>query len=310
MTIITAGVINGFLNALSDIYETLDVAKSKPIKSYVQVLKIVLYAVTGVLAISSLLGESPLVLLGGIGALSAVLLLIFKDSILGLVASIQLSTNDMVRNGDWIEVPAYGADGDVIDIALTTIRVQNFDKTISTVPSYALISGSFRNWRGMSDSGGRRIKRSIYLTTDSVKFLEPADVKRFEGMALIGDHVRSKSEELSDYNIESGADLKEMVNGRRLTNLGTFRAYVLAYLKDHPDIHHGMTLLVRQLSPGDTGVGIELYCFTTDTDWVKYEDVQADIFDHLLAAVPEFGLRVFQQPTGGDFRAALTPGKS
>ena len=304
MAVVTAWVLDSFVTALNDIYDTLEIAKQRPIKSYVQVVKIIIYTFTAIFLISSVIGRSPVVLLSGLGALSAVLLLVFKDSILGLVASIQLSANDMVRKGDWIEVSKYGADGDVIDISLTTIRVQNFDKTITTVPSYALISDSFRNWRGMQESGGRRIKRAIYVDIGAVRFLEPRDIEALSRIGLIRGYLEAKRAELSRENGAQQADLAELCNGRRLTNLGTFRAYAEAYLRAHPKIEQqGKTLMVRQLAPSDKGVGIELYCFVADTNWVRYEAAQADIFDHLLAVLPRFFLHAFQQPSGRDLRA-------
>ncbi len=304
MTVVTAAVVDSALNALNDIYETRTGARQRPIKSYIQVIKIIAYLITAVVVISTVLNRSPVVLLSGIGALSAVLMLVFKDSILGLVASIQLSTHDMVRPGDWIEVSKYGADGDVIDMSLTTVKVQNFDKTISTIPSYALISDSFKNWRGMTQAGGRRIKRAIFLDMQSVHFCSEEELDRYEGISLLREYVQSKRREVREHNEKAKLDVSEVVNGRRLTNLGTFRAYVVAFLRQHPQIHkNGMTLMVRQLAPGERGVGIELYCFTTTTVWTEYETIQADIFDHLLAITPHFGLRVFQQPGGGDVRA-------
>lgn len=302
MGVVTLMVIDGALSAIVDIYQRYDVSQTRPIKSYIQVVKIVAYVVGAILLISTIIGKSPVVLLSGLGALSAVLLLVFKDSILGLVASVQLGGYDMIRKGDWIEVPKFGADGDVIDISLTTVKVQNFDKTISTIPTYALISDSFRNWRGMSESGGRRIKRSVYLDMNSVHFLTDERLDELKGIELISDYIAARRDEVDQYNEENKVDTSEQINGRRLTNLGTFRAYVKAYLQSHPDIHQDMTLLVRQLAPGNDGVGIELYCFTNVTAWDRYESIQADIFDHLLSAVPKFGLSVFQNPAGADFR--------
>jgi miniconductance mechanosensitive channel len=302
MGVITLLAIDGVLNAMVDVYESVESSRFTPVKSYVQVVKIVTYVVGAILLVSAIIDRSPVVLLSGLGALSAVLLLVFKDSILGLVASVQLSAQDMVRKGDWIEVTKYGADGDVIDITLTTIKVQNWDKTISTIPAYSLISESFRNWRGMQEAGGRRIKRALSLDMNTVRFCTSQDLDRFARIALIRDYVEARRAEVEQHNVQHAIDATEIVNGRRMTNFGTFRAYVLAYLRAHPKIHQHLTLLVRQLSPGEGGIAIELYCFTNDTAWANYESIQADIFDHLLAVVPEFGLRVFQSPSGADFR--------
>lgn len=300
MYIVGLAAINAFLSALVDIYRTYDIAKERPIKGYIQVMQIFLYVIVGVLVIANLLDRSPWGLLSGIGAMTAVLLLVFRDSILGLVASIQLSTNDMVRIGDWIEVPKYGADGDVIDVSLHTIKVQNWDKTITTIPAYGLISDSFKNWRGMNESGGRRIKRSVTLDMTSIRFCDDEMLARFNRMQLLQRYIEGKREELARHNKEFGADERSLVNGRHLTNIGTFRAYIIAYLRSHPKIHQQMTFLVRQMPPGPDGLPIEIYVFSNDQDWVRYEGIQADIFDHILAVAPEFDLRVFQHPTGWD----------
>jgi miniconductance mechanosensitive channel len=233
--------------------------------------------------------------------MTAVLLLIFRDTILSLVASVQIASNDLIRVGDWIEMPDLGADGDVIEVALHTVKVQNWDKTITTIPTHRLISDSFKNWRGMSQSGGRRIKRSVMIDLQSIRFLRDDEIARFEKWALLGDYIRKKREELAEANAAAGGDDAVPENLRRLTNLGTFRAWIWAVLRHHPEIHHtGHTLLVRQLAPTPQGVPIEVYCFTTDTAWVAYEDIQADLFDRILAIVPAFGLRVFQEPSGAD----------
>ncbi len=245
--------------------------------------------------------------MSGVGAMTAVLLLVFKDTILSLVASVQLTSLDMVRVGDWIEMPQYNADGDVVDVALHTVRVQNWDKTVTTIPTHKLISDSFRNWRAMSESGGRRIKRALHLDVSSIRFLTPAEVERFKGFALLADYIEGKEKELADYNAGLPGKTDAQVNLRRLTNVGTFRAYVFNYLKHHPKVHQHMTLLVRQLQPGPTGLPIEVYAFSNDTAWAVYEGVQADIFDHLLAIVPEFGLSVFQQPSGRDLQNLTLP---
>ena len=294
------------LGAGNAIYDNRPVAKDRPIKGFVQVAQIAVYILGAVFIISALMARSPVVLLTGFGAMTAILLLVFRDTILSLVASVQLTTLDMVRVGDWIEMPQYNADGDVVDIALHTIRVQNWDKTITTIPTHKLISESFRNWRGMQDSGGRRIKRCIHIDAGSVRFLTDEEAERFTRFTLLRGYIGRKRGELADYNAAlraPGEPGTANVNLRRLTNLGTFRAYLWNYLQNHPRIHRGMTLLVRQLQPGEKGIPIEIYCFTSTTDWAEYEGIQADIFDHVLAQCGEFGLSVFQSPSGTDVAA-------
>ncbi len=291
------------LAAANEIYESRPIARERPLKGIVQVLQIVVYVIGAVLIISSLIDRSPVILLGGFGAMTAVLLLVFKDTILGLVASLQLTANDMVRVGDWIEMPAYGADGDVIEVALHTVKIQNFDKTITTIPSYKLIAESFRNWRGMSESGWRRIKRAIHVDQTSIRFLTDEEIERLGQFALLREHFEAKRRELEAAAAGLGDDARYAVNRRRLTNIGVFRAYVRNYLKTHPDLHREMTTLVRQLQPGPEGLPIEIYCFTRTTEWLAYEDVQSDVFDHILAILPEFGLRIFQKPSGADLEA-------
>ena len=295
-------VINAFLNAVVDIYRTFEISKQRPIKGYVQIAQIIIFVSLGIIVISTLMNRSPWLLLSGLGAMTAVILLIFKDSILGLVASVQLSGNDMVRLGDWIEMPQYGADGDVIDITLTTVKVQNWDKTITTIPAYSLISDSFKNWRGMSESGGRRIKRAVYIDMNSIKFCTPDMLARFEKYQLLTDYIRTRKDEIAKYNKEHNIDTSELINGRNMTNVGTFRAYIIAYLRNHPKIHQNMTFLIRHLPPSEKGLPIEIYVFSNDQEWANYEAIQADIFDHILSVVPMFDLRVFQNPTGNDFR--------
>jgi len=294
-------VIGGVLTTLNDMYVTLDISRGRPIKGYIQVVKLFVYCVGSIIIISSLVGRSPLTLLGGFGAMTAVLLLIFRDTILSFIASLQITSNDLVRMGDWIEVPKFGADGDVMDIALHTVKIQNWDKTITVIPTHKLIDETFKNWRGMAQSGGRRIKRSILMDIESIKICDDALVERLEKIHLITDYVQDKLQELEEYNVEQQVDISSPVNGRRMTNIGTFRAYVVAYLRHHKKIHQQMTFLVRQLPPGPNGLPLEIYVFTNDTAWANYEAIQADIFDHILAVVPEFDLRVFQNPTGRDF---------
>jgi len=298
-------VISSFLDAVHDFYTTFEISKARPIRGYIQVAKIFIFIIGGIMLISILIGESPLILLSGIGALSAVIMLIFKDSILGLVAGVQLTSNDMVRVGDWIEMPKYGADGDIIDISLNTVKVQNWDKTITTIPTYALISDSFKNWRGMQNSGGRRIKRSVFVDTSSITICSPEMIEKFKKIHFLEDYIVSKENEIEQYNIEHDIDRSIKVNGRALTNIGVFRAYMQSYLENHPRIHKEMTCMVRQLQPVETGLPMEIYAFTNDIRWAVYEGVQADIFDHILAVAPEFGLRIFQNPTGYDMRSML-----
>jgi miniconductance mechanosensitive channel len=292
---------DGLLTALNDIYSTRPDAKSRPIKGYLQIVKIILYIAAGILVVSTLIGQNPLAILTGFGAMTAVLVLVFKDTILSLVASIQITQYDMVAVGDWVEMPKYGADGDVIDIALHTITIQNWDKTISTIPTHKFIEDSFRNWRGMSKSGGRRIKRSLYLDVNTVRFLteeEIADLGRWE---LLRDYMQEKLEEVGMFNALKAEGNPDLIpNTRGLTNVGTLRAYIVAYLRQHPKIHQDMTLIVRQLQPGPEGLPMEIYAFSNDTDWANYETLQADIFDHIFATIPEFGLSAFQKPSGRD----------
>ncbi|NOY54245.1 MAG: mechanosensitive ion channel [Deltaproteobacteria bacterium] len=294
---------NATLNAGLEIYQQFPVSQRFPLKGFVQALKIILFLAGSILLLSILTGKSPLVFFSGLGAMTAVLMLVFKDAILGFVAGIQLTANNMVRKGDWIEMPQFGADGDVLDVSLTTVKVQNWDKTITSIPAYALISQSFKNWRGMEESGGRRIKRAIHIDMNSIRFCDEGMLDRFSHIQYLRDYLDEKRKALSDYNRRLGVDPSVLVNGRRLTNIGTFRAYVREYLKHHPKIHQGMTFLVRQLNPGPTGLPLEIYVFSNDQVWANYEEIQSDIFDHLLAALPEFDLNVFQNPTGADLRA-------
>ncbi len=296
-------VINSVLNAINDIYQTFEISKVKPVKGYIQVVKIIVVTLGVILVIANLMGKSPLLLLSGIGALSAVLMLVFKDSLLGLVAGIQLTSNDMVRVGDWIEMPKYGADGDVIDISLNTVKVQNFDKTITTIPSYALISDSFINWRGMQTSGGRRMKRSLFVDTTSISFCTEEMINKFKNIHYLSDYIINREREIAEYNTRNKINQTNPVNGRALTNIGVFRAYISNYLQNHPGINQEMTLMVRQLAPSENGLPIEIYAFTNDVKWAVYETVQADIFDHLFAVAPEFGIQLFQNPSGSDLKS-------
>jgi miniconductance mechanosensitive channel len=294
--------VDSFINALHQIYLTKPVSEGRPIKGYIQVVKIIIYFIAIILIIASLLKESPKALLTGLGAMAAVLMLVFKDTILGFVASVQLSANKMVAPGDWIEMPSHNADGTVIDITLNTVKVQNWDKTIATIPTYALVSESFRNWKGMEESGGRRIKRSINIDMNSVRFVDDQLAEKFKKIHLLKDYVVNREKEIQKYNEENKIDGSILVNGRRMTNLGTFRKYIEEYLHRHPKIHDDMTFLVRQLQPDERGLPIEIYVFSNDQAWANYEAIQADIFDHILAVIPEFDLRVFQNPSGRDFQ--------
>jgi miniconductance mechanosensitive channel len=295
------------LDAAGWLYEQIDEerAKARPIKGYLQLLKIGIALITGILIIATLFNRDPLLLLSGLGAMAAVLMLVFKDTLLSLVASVQLSSNDMLRVGDWIEMPQLHADGDVIDISLHTVKVRNWDKTITTIPTWRLINESYKNWRGMFESGGRRIKRALYLDQASVRFLSDEERSRLQRIALLDGYLERKRVELEEHNRRLLAAGKDPVNTRRVTNVGTFRAYVQAYLQSHALINQEMTCMVRQLQPGPTGLPLELYCFTATTKWVEYEGIQSDIFDHLYAILPEFGLRVFQEPAGSDVQRAL-----
>lgn len=318
----SASLFNRILSSISDLFimfyglmalfsvldagqNILDSRASKllvPMRGAIQTAKIVLSLVFALLSVAILLGKSPLLLFSGIGAMSAVLMLIFRDPILGLVAGLQLSLNDMLQIGDWLEMPKYDADGDVIDIGLTTVKVQNWDKTITTIPTYALISDSFKNWRGMSESGGRRIKRSVLIATSSIKFLDSESIQRLKKSHLLSPYLSKKLEEINHANHEFQADMSSLINGRRLTNVGTFRHYLQSYLRSHPFIQQEMTLMVRQLESTSEGLPLQVYAFTNTTAWAKYEGIQSDIFDHIFAALPEFGLRAHEAPTGQDIR--------
>ncbi|MEN8181104.1 MAG: mechanosensitive ion channel domain-containing protein, partial [Myxococcota bacterium] len=297
------------LSAANSIYSLDPENRTRPIKGYVQLASIGLYLVAALLVLASLMDRSPLLFLSGIGAMTAVLLLIFRDTILGLVASVQLTTNDMVHVGDWIEMPQCGADGDVIDVALHTVKVQNWDKTITTIPTYKLIEDSFKNWRGMSRSGGRRIKRAIFVDVNSIRFLTLTEIERYAGWSLLRDYMRRKREELAEYNAGRDSEASVSADVRQLTNVGTLRAYIESYLRQHPKVHQGLTLIVRQLAPGAEGLPIEIYCFANDTEWAAYEGIQSDIFDHILAISPEFDVRIYQNPTGRDLADLAPPAR-
>ena len=294
-------ILDSVLLAVREIYSSSQIASRRPIRGYTDAIKIIAYVMAGIFIISILTDKSPWGILSILGGFTVVLMLIFKDTILGFVASIKLSGHDMVRVGDWIEMPKYGADGDVIDVTIHTVKVRNWDKTITTIPTYGLVTDAFKNWRGMSESGGRRIKRSLNIDMSSIKFCTDEMLESFEKFALLKEYLQHKKEEISAYNAEHEVDGSQLINGRHQTNIGVFRAYVVAYLKNHPKIHQTMTFLVRHLEPTPYGLPVQIYVFSNDQAWANYEAIQADIFDHLLAALPEFDLRVFQNPTGYDF---------
>jgi len=301
--LVAALVVDSLLSALHEIYTQLPISSGRNIKGYVQLVKIIAYIIA-VLVVISILTKQPIGgLLAGLGAFAAVLILVFRDTILGLVASIQLSGNKMVNVGDWISMPKYNADGDVIDISLNTVKVQNWDKTIATIPTYALVQDSFNNWKGMEESGGRRIKRSINIDMQSVHFVDNETLQKYKKIRVLKEYIEEKEKEIEAFNKKVGVDTSDAINGRRITNLGTFRIYLEKYLQNHPKIHKDMTFLVRHLQPTEKGIPIEIYVFSNDQAWANYEAIQADIFDHVLAVIPEFGLRVFQNPTGEDWRS-------
>ena len=288
-------LLSAILNAFSDMLSKRESLKDKPLKTYFQVVRIFLYAVGIIIIISILISENPSVLLGGLGAASAILMLVFKDTIMGFVASIQLSANDMVRIGDWITMGKFSADGDVFEINLTTVKIRNFDKTISYIPPYSLISESFQNWRGMQETGGRRIKRSVHIKQSSIRFIENTEeLERFKRIQAISEYIDERYTEIKKHNDEIGADKSVAVNGRNLTNMGLFRSYVEGYLRSHPEVKQDMMIMVRQLDPTSKGVPLELYMFADTTVWAKYEGIVADIFDHIMAATKYFDLEIFE----------------
>lgn len=298
-------IVVALLEVVESLFSKMPVFSDKPIGSYFQLGRIILYLISAILILSVLLGKSPIYFLSVFGAMSAVVLLIFKDTILGFVSSIQMSANDMVRVGDWIEMPKFNADGDVIAINLNTVKVRNWDKTVTTIPTYFFTSDSFKNWRGMQESGGRRIKRSLNINVKSVKFVDATARESYKKIFLLKDYIETRQKEIEEFNSKYDFDSSVLINGRRMTNLGVFRHYVESYLKNHPKIHQGLTLLVRQLPLEDKGIPIEVYCFTKTTAWNEYEDIQADVFDHLLASASYFDLDVFQQVSGSDFSKNL-----
>ena len=303
-TIVIMSSMNSLLSAINQILSDSKISNRVNVKSYIQIIRLVLNLFSILLIIAILSGKSPIYLLSGLGALTAVLMLVFKDTILSLVSSIQITSNDLFKIGDWIEAPQFGADGDVVDIALHTIKIQNWDKTITTIPTHKLIDSSFKNWRGMSDSGGRRIKRSICIDMNTIRFCDDEMVLKYKKINIIKDYINLKMEDIKqELKPESSSDIT--INNRTLTNIGTFRAYIQNYLKNNSNIHKDMTFLVRQLSPGDNGLPIEIYVFSNTTDWIDYESIQSDIFDHLLASIEYFDLKVYQSPSGNDFKKII-----
>lgn len=298
IVIITA---KSLINSADDIYRQFPISRDRPIKGLLQVIEIILYIIFGIMIVSILIDKSPVALISGIGALTAITTLIFKDSIVGFIAGIQLTWNDMLRIGDWIEMPKYGADGDVIEITLTTVKVINFDKTIVTLPTYALISDSFKNWRGMQETGGRRIKRAINIDLTSIKFCTEEMLDKYKKVNFLKNYIEDKEKELEAYN-ERVANTDVLVNRRNLTNVGIFRIYAQNYINNHPRVHTGMTRMVRQLAPTENGLPLEVYVFINDITWTTYEAAQSDIFDHLLAVAEFFDLKIFQNPSSFDFK--------
>ncbi|HRK53402.1 MAG TPA: mechanosensitive ion channel [Cyclobacteriaceae bacterium] len=303
ITLVVIRIISSTISASNVYYSTSTRYKDRPIASFTQLAKIVVWVIGVIFMLSILIDSNPLALFGALGAVSAVILLIFKDTLLGFIASIQLTINDMVRIGDWVSVPKYGADGDVIGIYLTTIKVSNWDKTISTVPTYSFVSDSFKNWRGMQESGGRRIKRSINFKISSVRFCDDEMLARYAKIELIREHIEKRTDEITTYNSERNVNTEmSIVNGRRMTNIGIFRVYILNVLKKNPNINHEMTHMVRQLEPSETGVPLEIYCFSRIKTWIEYEGIQSDIFDHIMATAKYFDLEIFENPSSSDLK--------
>ena len=303
IVLVSIVIVNRFFNGVGDIIMSHKAYHDKPIKSYVQVMKIIFTGILIIAILSILTNKSPLFFLTSLGAVSAILLLVFRDTILGFVGSIQLASNDMIRIGDWVTMEKYGADGDVTEINLTTVKVRNFDNTITTIPTYSFISDSFRNWRGMQESDGRRVKRAIHISMDSVGFASQELIAKLKKVGILSDFIERRQKEIDDYNRTHGLTDEGMLNKRRQTNLGLFRRYIEYYLKNNKHINSEMTLMVRQLTPTEKGVPLEVYCFTHTKEWEQYEIIIADIFDHLFAIVKEFELVVFEEPTGNDLRS-------
>jgi miniconductance mechanosensitive channel len=304
LALLGARAVSALLDAIHAIYQRYPIARGRPIKGYVQVVRILLYALAGILIVAALADQSPWFFISGLGAMTAIIMLIFRDTILSFVAGIQLVNNDLVRVGDWIEMPQFNADGDVVDISLIAVKVRNFDSTITLIPTHRFLDNSFKNWRGMFESGGRRVMRSLHVDMTTVRFLNDTEIERFERFLLLKDYIRSKRRELDAWNAANCPDefADVSANARHLTNIGTFRAYITEYLRRHPDVHQDRVFLIRQLEPTPHGLPLQVYIFLKETRWVYYEGIQSDIFDHMLAVAPEFGLRVYQQPSGYDFQ--------
>jgi miniconductance mechanosensitive channel len=298
LVLVIASVLVKTLKALEEVSTRIPYFKDKPIMSYVQLANLMIYVVAAILIVATILDRDPFALLGALGALTAVLMLVFKDTILGLVASIQLSSHDMVRVGDWVSMPKYGTDGDVLEITLNTVKIQNWDKTISTIPTYAFISDSFKNWRGMTDSKGRRIKRSLNIDMTSIKFCTDEEITHYKSVEMLKDYIKSIQSEIATHNVTNSHDKSSLLNGRNLTNIGLFREYAHQYLSANKNLRKDLTLMVRQLEPTENGLPIEVYCFSNNIEWAEYERIQADIFDHLLSSISRFDLEIFQNPTG------------
>ena len=301
LVVISIRAISVSLSKFNEIYNSFEMARNRPIKGIIQIINLLLYAMALILIIAIILDRSPWFFLSGLGAMTAILLLVFRDTILSLVAGVQLTTNSLIRIGDWIEMPQFAADGDVVDIALHAVRVQNWDKTITVIPTHKFLEHSFKNWRGMQESGGRRIKRAIHIDINTIRFLTEEEINNFSNFFLLKEYIAEKKNELTEYN--RGISPELTVNSRRLTNIGTFRAYLVNYLRQHPKLNQNMTLIVRQLAPDSQGLPLEIYVFVSDVRWVVYEQVQADIFDHVVAIAPQFGLKIYQNPTGNDFKS-------
>jgi miniconductance mechanosensitive channel len=305
VVLVSVWILVSLFNSINEILSQKEQYRDKPIGSLTQLAKILVFSVGAILIISTVIGKSPIYLLSGLGAIAAILLLVFKDSILGFVASIQLSANNMIQVGDWVTVPNYGADGDVLEINLTTIKVQNFDLTITTIPTYVFISDSFTNWRGMSNSNGRRIKRAVSIKIDSIGFCDNEMLERFQKIELVSDYVVQRKEEIKAYNTVKKVDTSTLVNGRNMTNIGVFKAYIEQYLIANPHINKEMMIMVRQLPPSEKGLPLEIYAFSKDKSWKAYENIISDIFDHVLSVAPYFDLEIFENPAGSDFKKVL-----
>ncbi|MCH8567654.1 MAG: mechanosensitive ion channel family protein [Balneolales bacterium] len=310
MIFVVARVLDSLLTSVNELYQKLPRAHLRPIKSYIQLGNLLIYMLAIIFMVASLSDQSPWMFLSGIGAITAILLIVFRDTLLSLVASVQLTNNDLIRIGDWIEMPNFGADGDVIDISLNNVRVQNFDKTITVIPTHKFLEHSFRNWRGMQESGGRRIMRSIHVDIHTIRFLSYSEIQRLRQSHLIKDYIDKKLADVNSYNDKYLKDNTSMLtNSRWLTNIGTFRAYIIEYLRKHPKANTNLLMLIRQLEPTDKGIPLQIYVFTNTVVWAEYEAIQADIFDHLFSVISEFGLKAYQQPSGADLRSFLAENK-